>query len=167
MGGITHRMKSYSENVFAQQFRGSVTAVHCWSVLLRDAAGMFDALPSTREPGLRCHEVARAVAAVLTTSMNLYGTNVEPIVRLEVVDGYYGAGAEHSWIEVYVDGARRCLLDPYCIGRMPPVALVDVSSLTMGAHRELYTPGKPRTDVDELLVVRLTMFLEAKFARAI
>lgn len=160
--GITSFMKSHSETVFAHQFRGNQFSHSRWTQILIDATAMFEALPTTREPGLRCHEVARAVARTLTLKTDLLD-NTEPKIEFVIVDGTYGPGGEHSWIDVLINNVQRCVLDPYCIGRMPPVALVDITSLTLAAHRDLYRPGEYRLDIDDLLVARLVAFLEPKF----
>jgi len=88
---------------------------------------------------LRCHEIARAVGAVL---------------ELEVVDGHYGR-VEHSWLLTPLAWARdsgrpQAILDVYVPGRLPMVALVDPHFALPEAHG--YTPGTLRDDIDRDLV---------------
>lgn len=81
---------------------------------------------------LRCHELARAVHAMLE----------EPL--LEVVDGHCGP-VEHSWLR-FVDGT---ILDPYVPGRLPAVQIVD--SIVAG----LYRSSSPRTDIRDRIIDQL------------
>lgn len=105
-----------------------------YELLLYERARLLvEEFPERDQEGrhLRCHEVARAVGALL---------------ELEVVDGKYEVGAEHSWLVVTrLVGHFRwwCILDPYVVGRMPPVQLIAV--VPMMPLR--YTPGAMRTDI--------------------
>lgn len=106
---------------------------------------------------VRCHEVARATCRLLGT-----GT---------VVDGVYGCAVEHSWISL-----DQALLDPYAVGRLPTVQLVnlahcfkhalllDVQDPDPSAESTiqrlfprpvwggLYQVGEPRTDIRDDIV---------------
>lgn len=102
--------------------------------LLGLAADLVRSLPDL--PGLRCHEVARAVGEVL---------------GLQVQDGKYG-WCEHSWLwtRPWMSGSfPPSVLDPYAVGSLPQVKLVDMG---LPAHRGTYTVGDERTDVDLGLV---------------
>lgn len=79
--------------------------------LFRTAQQAVDCLPDM--PNLRCHEVARAVSRVL---------------KLKVVDGWYGA-VDHSWLEVPRSKGFPLILDLYAVGRVPMVQLLDVGWL--------------------------------------
>lgn len=121
---------------------------------------------------LRCHELARAVDAVLDVKGSL------------VVDGSLGI-VEHSWIEFAITrhrpvvattkarpprdplaarhaqitdaemnilrGDRLVILDVYCPGRLPQVQLIDSFFLL----RTRYEAGEPRTDINARIVARL------------
>jgi hypothetical protein len=99
---------------------------------------------------LRCHELARAVHAVLD------------IGSTRVVDGGLGI-IEHSWIEIVVPVAdferervgrghkRTVILDVYCPGRLPQVQLVDSFVLLKPTYEE----REPRTDVRTEIIARL------------
>lgn len=109
--------------------------------ILAEAAAIVEALPDLE--GLRCHEVARVVGAVLS---------------LEVQDGHYGH-IQHSWLLVYQAGELRpFVLDPYCVGRLPIVQLVDIH---MNLPR-VYLACCPRTDINEQQIRELLMLLETK-----
>ena len=85
---------------------------------------------------LRCHEVARIVAGVLAADI---GSAV-------VVDGWYLGPAqiriEHSWVQLRHD----VILDPYCPGRMPPVALVNAPYKSCNWTKYRASP-EPRADI--------------------
>lgn len=88
---------------------------------------------------LRCHEVARIVREVI-------GFGV-------VEDGSYGQGprvvpVEHTWILLRTLGRNRHILDPYTVGQVPPVRVVEVGF----PLEDPYVAGKPRSDVREDLV---------------
>jgi hypothetical protein len=94
-------MKTYSEReVFSQTDLA----------YYRKASRFVRALPSYDQHGeeLRCHEVARAVAIILNIST--------------VEDGYFELACQHTWLVL----PTRHILDPYCVGRLPPVQLVAV-----------------------------------------
>ncbi len=73
--------------------------------IFRTAQQMVDCLPDM--PGLRCHEVARAVGLALDRTP---------------IDGWYGY-AEHSWLELE---RGRYVLDVYSVAQLPLVRLVDM-----------------------------------------
>lgn len=88
---------------------------------------------------LRCHEVARIVREVVG-----FGA---------VEDGTYGQGphalpVEHSWVVLRRLGRNRHILDPYAVGQLPPVQVVEVGF----PLDDPYVAGKPRSDVREDLV---------------
>jgi hypothetical protein len=103
-------MKTYSEQeVFSQTDL----------LLYYEAKRIVDVLPRLDNGGeyVRCHELARVVAGRIAWEIGK---------ELEVVDGMYEVGAEHSWC-MTPDGH---ILDVYAVGRMPPVQLV-ARTLTM------------------------------------
>lgn len=116
-------MKGYSElQVFQQRelqlFREATDIV---AVLPERAQGEF----------IRCHEVARVVGHIL---------------GLDVIDGKYEIGAEHSWLPIVQKRGKYSwwsILDPYVVGRVPPVQLVAVVPLIPNR----YIPGAPRDDI--------------------
>jgi len=108
-------------------------------------------LPDRGEDGelVRCHEVARVVALVARDLGH----------ELWVQDGSYGF-CDHSWLwttEPESDAWLRrpdrynCpnILDPYCVGSLPQVRLVDCSSTALPHHGMMYRLGSPREDVRE------------------
>lgn len=115
--------------------------------LLQRAMYLVAAIPDV--PGLRCHEVARAVGKVL---------------GLQVQDGHYGL-VEHSWLwtRPWTWGKYPpSVIDVYSVGSLPQVRLVDVSCIGLPHLRHDddprdgcslkntgYRPGEPRDDVDE------------------
>lgn len=103
--------------------------------LLHRAESMVAAIPD--EEGLRCHEVARAVGRSL---------------GLKVVDGKYGP-VDHSWILIERPMRRPFILDPYAVGRLPVVQLVD--NYWNLPHWAWYTDCGERDDVDEKTVLEL------------
>lgn len=125
-------MRSYSlESVFS---RDEVR-------FLQHAVEIVEELPD----GLRCHEVARIVGGVL---------------GLETCDGYYGF-VDHSWcwttpLSAARPATRRIgmpnILDPYCVGSLPQVRLVDASCTSLPHVGWSYRPDTMRTDVDVDLV---------------
>ncbi len=98
---------------------------------------------------VRCHELARAVWAVL--GFDHYG---------RVVDGKYGR-VEHSWIELWeVEGlAARWILDVYACGRLPQVQVVDLF-FTL-PHEDAYQRGEPRDDINQAMVNSLARAIKA------
>ena len=117
--------------------------------LFQAAEKCVAAIPDPKDvESLRCHEVARAVGRVLD---------------LDVQDGRYGC-VEHSWLwlERYPPTPPTCLLDVYCVGRLPMVQLVDINCV-LPHWRPLqkrsicsgYYPGEARTDIREAVVRKL------------
>jgi hypothetical protein len=88
---------------------------------------------------LRCHELARAVHAVVADR------------TLTVVDGHCGP-VEHSWLR-FSDGL---IIDAYVPGRLPSVQIVDS---IVGA---MYRPGPARTDIGQSIVDRLVTEMGGK-----
>lgn len=128
--------------------------------LLARATRIVEGLPEI--DGLRCHELARAVGAVL---------------GLTVADGRYGM-VEHSWLfvpagdsrlrEPVVDPGQLSelvpamlrqqdrpldVLDVYAVGSLPMVRLIYSRALL--PHEDLYRVGRCRTDIDQPLVEHL------------
>lgn len=90
---------------------------------------------------LRCHELARALRAVLGDR------------TLFVVDGTCG-GIEHSWL-TFPDGA---ILDTYAPGRLPAVQLVDGRSVVGVAYRA----GEARRDIRRSILRRLVLEMRGR-----
>ncbi len=143
------------------------------------ATRMVDAIPE--DPDLRCHELSRAVCAVLTahedalpdvavvdgkyTRLRLPATP-EGIERGAFVDeeGLTPIGVEHSWIEIPRAHDHPTILDVYCVGSLPMVQL-RARSMTL-PHAGLYQATGVRKDIIEACVTDLTMWLLKKgFAR--
>lgn len=98
------------------------------------AAAVVAWLPERHPAGgerIRCHEVARIAGAI-----------VAPAAK--VIDGEYKGphrlGIEHSWVQL----SDNVILDPYCVGRVPPVALIQAPWQT--AHWVIYRAGKGNRD---------------------
>lgn len=132
---------------------------------------------------VRCHEVARVVAAwIEERHLRPRGTccycdgqgalhrdtaNPVPcpkceVPRLGVVDGKYSL-VEHSWILLRtptVGLPRMAILDPYCVGRLPMVQLIDA---WLPDHRALYRQGATRTDIRSNAIVEMVTALEKEF----
>ncbi len=88
---------------------------------------------------LRCHEVARVVGYCLD---------------LEVIDGRWEYGHEHSWCVIHNKHPAPTswsILDAYTIGRIPPVQLVCVLSTIPNR----YYPEAKRTDIREDVISEL------------
>lgn len=93
------------------------------------------------EEWIRCHELVRIVAAMLS-----------PEFQLSIIDGRYGpetiTSYEHSWL-IYEEPNQRSvvcyrfILDPYAVGRLPQVQLLDPHA---GNHK-LYRESNPRDDI--------------------
>lgn len=107
---------------------------------------------------VRCHELARAVK--------------HQFPEFQVVDGKYGT-VEHSWctLPAEVGGRPRTLiLDPYAIGRLPQVQLIDTFPCLCHTHdprfpvvSQLYRAGVERTDILEDTLKRMNTFLDTYF----
>jgi hypothetical protein len=133
--GAVLRMIGYSAtHIFREEDR----------TLMQVAAEIVRILPERDRSGqeLRCHEVARVVATALESKKS----------NLTVCDGHYMM-AQHSWILICGD---RLALDPYAVGRLPVVQLVDVGSL---AVRGIYLPGPRREDIREDVIEALLRHL--------
>ena len=85
---------------------------------------------------LRCHEMVRAIHAVVDAQEH----------KLDIVDGKCGP-IEHSWLR-FSDGV---ILDPYVPGRMPAVQIVDPIVGTA------YRPGPPRDDIRQAIIDHLVL----------
>lgn len=130
-------MKGYShDHVFTLHERAMLTLAETCVATIPDD-GPFE--------GLRCHELARAVGLVL---------------RLDHQDGHYCA-VDHTWL-IVGHGMRKCILDVYCVGRLPIVQLVEVQSPGLG-HRGLYRETQERIDIDKDRVLRLAAIMRAAF----
>ena len=116
--------------------------------LFREAAEIVELIPSAQDQLLRCHEVARVVAAMLNKP------------NIKVVDGRYGI-VDHSWLML----GDEYLLDVYAVGRLPMVQIRDVRTPTLPRPVE-YFPGPPRSDIQTAVVAellaRLSPTLETK-----
>jgi len=117
-------------------------------VLLSMAKVLVECLPEI--PGLRCHEVARAVGTVL---------------GLETQDGHYGP-VEHSWLVVPPRSMGRGpgVLDVYSVGSLPTVRLCD--GFLLLPYAKEFQPGIPRQDIDEGLVMDLIDCMHARLLGA-
>ncbi len=129
-------MKSYAE---AEIFTASEVR------LLHLAERMVKLLPDAFDPGLRCHELARAVAICLNHEIPSLGE------RVHVDDGKF-CYADHSWI---VLPPRLHILDVYAVGSLPPVQLVDVRSGALGDRTRCFRKRERRTDIDDAVVDRI------------
>lgn len=107
--------------------------------LLRQATEIVGLLPD--DDRLRCHEVARIVGQVL---------------RLEVLDGHYGI-VDHSWCMT----PNRRIIDPYAVGRLPMVQLVDyvIGATPYSVER------KPQIKPDVDLITRMVAIVLSRWAR--
>jgi hypothetical protein len=106
---------------------------------LRYATDLVEGAPSKigkgdEEEWVRCHELARAIGAVLD---------------LVVVDGSYGA-CEHSWLMT----PDRRVLDVYVPARVPQVQLVDARCPWAQAE---YRAGERRTDIRQHVIDELSL----------
>ena len=120
--------------------------------MLADAERAVAAIPDSLGE-VRCHEVARAVAGYLFHRKHIGRA-------LMAVDGTYGSPGglrhEHSWIEVWPSGSPRgplFIIDPYAVGRLPQVQLVDADPLHGLAS--MYREGHERADIDRALAARM------------
>lgn len=106
--------------------------------LLRQAIEIVSLLPE--DSRLRCHEVARIVGQIL---------------KLDVVDGHYGL-VQHSWCMT----PARFVLDPYCVGRLPMVQLVDYVTAAFP-----YNEKNPSVVVDQKLVADMVVTVLAAWVK--
>lgn len=99
--------------------------------LLNATQAIVELLPERTPDGnlVRCHEVARIVGGIL---------------NLNVQDGKYGA-CDHSWLLIPVKNWIPKILDPYCVGSLPIVRIVDCSPIF--PYFNLYKFGPVRTDI--------------------
>jgi hypothetical protein len=126
-------MQNYSAlEVFPQEIQRARELIERAWDLIPDSEGM-----------LRCHELARVAQDLLSHSPN-------PSLQTVVMDGKYGA-VEHSWL-MFPWSPETHILDVYCVGRLPQVQL---TILACPGTDTLYRPGKPREDIDHVLVKRL------------
>lgn len=132
-------MKSYSESRFSQR------EIECLAL----AGVIVGELPDVDRNGdsVRCHEVARLVAQVINSHYN--------DTVLYVQDGSYGF-VEHSWLwtspppKEYVGIINAPnVLDPYSVGQLPQVQLVDCSSSGLPHFGYSYRLGDWRKDIKE------------------
>ncbi len=109
--------------------------------LLRRAEKFVAFLPND----MRCHEVARATAQVL---------GIDPAC---IQDGFYGF-VDHTWIWTRPLDTSRIItprlgfpniLDPYCVGSLPQVSLVDCQHTSLPHLGWGYRPSTKRTDIQE------------------
>lgn len=103
--------------------------------LFNEATDIVSILPERDQHGalLRCHEVARVVGDLLD---------------LEVLDGRYEYGCEHSWCVIRQMNRGFTILDPYTVGRIPPVQLVCV----IPTMPNRYFPEARRRDIKKDVV---------------
>jgi len=130
-------MKGYSE----KEHFGAHALEYFYS-----AVDLVALLPEKDEQGrlLRCHEVARIVGSIL---------------GLEVVDGRYEYGCEHSWCIVPDKVGRGfSILDPYAVARIPPVQLVVV----LPTIPNRYFPEAARDDIRQDVIDHLLKYFRGK-----
>lgn len=134
-----HRIEKHVQKATPMQGYAEMVFTRDDRELLRQAQEIVSLLPP--DDRLRCHEVARIVAQIL---------------RLDVFDGYYGA-IEHSWCMT----PARSILDPYCVGRLPMVQLVDnvIGAMPYTAER------RPDITVDHKFVIEMTAHVLAVWAK--
>lgn len=136
--------------------------------LLRAAQAVVDLLPETIDGELvRCHEVARVVAEVLSYPERSKSGMFDELV---VVDGKFGVH-DHSWIRVDGSVRGRLILDPYAVGRIPMVQVLDLDVMTLPYRREsacdrcgvpnpwFYREGPTRDDVRHEVLAALRSYL--------
>jgi len=120
--------------------------------LHRRAVVLVDVVPDM--PGLRCHELARAVGRVL---------------GLEHEDGVYGF-VDHTWLWTTAFDCGSPLaqetrigfpnvLDVYAVGQLPMVRLVACGHPSLPHMGWSYRPRRPRKDIDEALVDHLVRIM--------
>lgn len=134
-------MESYGLKCFtADEFRA-----------MKLAERVVDLLPDAYPDGelVRCHEVARVVDLVVR---KFFGRQV-----LWVQDGHYGY-CDHTWLwtrepesRSWVERPDRLscpnILDPYAVGSLPQVRLVDCSATALPHFGLMYRNGPAREDV--------------------
>jgi hypothetical protein len=121
-------MKGYSEQtVFSHQ---SVLA-------FRRATRMVERVVDTKT-STRCHELARACQLALLSLGHPHWL---------IADGHYGI-VEHSWLEMSPETNHHAILDVYSVGRLPMVQLVDIRSLAVRQHLDMYRGSSYRSDID-------------------
>lgn len=128
-----------------------VSELHCFSehelALFRRATQLVALLPEKDQHDeiLRCHEVARVVGHMLD---------------LEVIDGRYEYGAEHSWcIITQVTKFRSfSILDPYAIGRLPIVQMYYIAPTIPNR----YFPEARRSDIKQDVVEHLLGYFRSR-----
>lgn len=110
---------------------------------------------------IRCHELARATARVITRPDRWAWTG---FLRLTVEDGRFcpwqgGLSIDHSWIEI-VDSAQHVIsfLDVYAIGRMPQVQLIQDDMRSAYRFTASYYVGAKREDIRHDVVEWLLTF---------
>lgn len=131
--------------------------------LLLVTQAIVDRLPETIDGELvRCHEIARVVAELLSMS--------DDFGDLIVVDGKFGVH-DHSWIRMDQDGRGCLILDPYAMGRIPMVQVIDLDAMMVPYRREsacdrcgapnpwLYREGPVRDDVRHEVITALRSYL--------
>lgn len=112
--------------------RACFNRLHLW--ILRRAEELVARVPDYWGNELRCHELARAVQAVVNEGRD------EQVVA--VIDGHCGP-IEHSWL-CFLD--YGVILDVYAPGRLPSTQLVDP---IVGG---MYRPGATRRDIEQRFV---------------
>lgn len=124
---------------------------------------------------IRCHELARAVLDAVRAQLTW--RYIRPS-WLSVIDGTY-AQVDHSWIDMVIPttfvrgrafgteptaadyrSKSRVILDPYAVGSLPQVRLLDCSSILAGSWG-LYEPGPVREDIREDVVDLLLWSMRA------
>jgi hypothetical protein len=154
-------MKSYSET---DVFSPLAQAVH------KLVSGLVSLLPDPepRQPLWRCHEVARAVLMLLEEPLRTGGSGAS----LHVFDGKYGppskGGVEHSWLILLESSKSGVVLDPYAVGRLPQVQLIDwelqlaCMYKERGAHNIIRQAQRTRRREDKRAVEGLRMKPQVK-----
>jgi hypothetical protein len=140
-------MKSYAENRFNQAELSAFNLATMLVPLLPNRSNEYE--------DIRCHEIARIFANVISSIQG---------IDLYVQDGCYGF-IDHSWLWTSVPGTTigrvHCpnILDPYAVGSLPQVRLVDCSASALPHFGAMYQLGPVRTDIDHAFVDSLTRSL--------
>lgn len=133
MRGISHNGYKNHKGEHEELFSQKEMAV------FREAVRIVEMLPETTPDGelIRCHEVARVVGSLL---------------KLPVEDGKYGMH-DHSWCwtaPFHATFPRSLnppkILDPYCVGNLPIVRLLDCAS-SVPHLGWMYKPALQRDDI--------------------